>query len=371
MNRRHFIYTAGAAVAAIGGTQIRHTSAQNSDSSTVGLKDVSACPGRLIGAVVDQWQMQDSLWLPLILKNFNLVTLGRLKWDIARPTATTYDFEQTDWMVAFCKTKGIAMHGHNLCWNAAYPVWLARTLTPANAEKMLTDYITMVMKRYAGKITSYDVVNEPIASWLGRSDGLYTGPWLSALGPQYIDIAFHAAAAADPKALRVLNLAHVEQGGDGDDTARGLTLKLIEGLVSRGVPVQAIGFESHLAGDVCGLSTPSRDSFVKQIRRLGLQVLITEMDIDDTKIPTDISQNDADVAQVYSDYLTSLLMQAQPPRVIFFTPGDLNNWYDRLAPDPAYARPGEALHRPGLFDSNLVPKSAYAAVAAALKVACS
>jgi endo-1,4-beta-xylanase len=324
----------------------------------------------LIGAVVDQWQMQDSKWLPLILKNFNLITLGRLKWGMARPTADTYDFAQTDWMVAFCMANGIAMHGHNLCWNTANPVWLAGTLTTANAEKMLTDYTTLVMKRYQGKITSYDVVNEPVATWMGRSDGLYTGPWLSALGPNYIDVAFHAAKAADPKALRVLNLAHVEQGGDGDDKVRDLTLELINALMGRGVPMQAIGFESHLAGDVPGLSTASRESFVKSIRQLGLQVLITEMDIDDTRLPTDVTENDADVAQMYSDYLTGLLMQAEPSRVIFFTPGDLDNWYDRAAPDVSYARPGGALHRPGLFDSNLVAKPSYAAVAAALKVTC-
>jgi endo-1,4-beta-xylanase len=370
MNRRHFIYAASAAAAAIGGTQIRQTPAQNDDSSAIGLKDIGPCGGRLIGAVVDQSQLQDGLWLPLILKNFNLITLGALKWDMAHPTSTTYDFKQTDWVVAFCTAHGLAMHGHNLCWNATTPAWLAQTLTPANAEKMLTDYITLVMKRYAGKITSYDVVNEPIGSWMGRSDGLYTGPWLTALGPDYIDIAFHAAKAADPNALRVLNLAHVEQGGDGDDTARDLTLSLIEGLVSRGVPIQAVGFESHLAGNISGLSTSSRESFIKQVRQLGLQIIITEMDIDDTRVPTDVNQNDADVAQVYSDYLTSLLTQAQPPRVIFFTPGDLNNWYDRLAPDPTYARPGGALHRPGLFDSNLSPKLAYSAVATALKVTC-
>jgi endo-1,4-beta-xylanase len=369
MNRRHFIYGAGIASAVLAATRVRHTSAQDAAATSLGLKDMSPCP-RLIGAWVDQWQMQDSLWLPLILKNFNLITLGRLKWGISRPTATTYDFAQTDWMVDYCRANGIALHGHNLCWNTSNPAWLAQTLTTGNAEAMLAGYITLVMKRYAGKIGSYDVVNEPIASWMGRPDGLYTGPWLTALGPEYIDIAFNAAKAADPNALRVLNIAHVEQSGDGDDTARNLTLNLIEALVKRNVPVQAIGFESHLAGDVSGLSTPSRDSFVKQIRQLGLQVLITEMDIDDTRLPTDHGQDDADVAQVYSDYLSSLLLQAQPPHLTFFTPGDLNNWYDALAPDPTYARQGSALHRPGLFDSNLDPKPSYAAVAAALKVTC-
>jgi endo-1,4-beta-xylanase len=370
MNRRDFFCSAGAAIAASALDHHPYISAQNTAMPTHGLKDINPCQGRLIGAVVDQWQMQDSRWLPLILKNFNLITLGRLKWEITRPDATVYDFKQTDWMVAFCSANGLTMHGHNLCWNASNPAWLSRVLTPANAEKILTDYITTVVKRYAGKISSYDVVNEPIAAWKGRSDGLYTGPWLSALGPEYIDIAFQAAAAADPKALRVLNIAHVEQGGRGDDIARELTLRLIEKLLNRGVPVQAVGFESHLSGRVSGGSTSSRIDFVKEIRQLGLQIFITEMDVDDTKLSTGVTRDDADVAQIYGDYLTSLLIEANPSRVTFFTPGDLNNWYDRAAPDATYARQGGALHRPGLFDSKLASKPAYVAVAAALKASC-
>jgi endo-1,4-beta-xylanase len=371
MNRRHLLYGTGATMLTLVASQISHTSAQKLDASAPGLKDIGPCEKRLIGAVVDQWQVQDSVWLPLILKNFNLITLGRLKWDISRPSATTYDFAQTDWMVSFCTANGMAMHGHNLCWNATYPKWLPSALTTTNAEKMLTENITLTMKRYAGQISSYDVVNEPIASWLGRRDGLYTGPWLTALGPEYIDIAFNAAKEADPRALRVLNVAHVEQGGSGNEATRDLTLNLIEALLGRGVPVQAIGFESHLAGDVSARSTASRASFVKHIRQLGLEVLITELDVDDTRLPTGTAKNDTDVARVYSDYLSSLLTEAQPPRIIFFTPGDLNNWYDRLAPSANYARPAGALHRPGLFDSKLNPKRSYAAVAAALKGACS
>jgi endo-1,4-beta-xylanase len=362
MTRRSFLGTAAQAIVA---TSLPGLYGQAGITPVRGLKDLVA-RNVLVGAVVDQWQMEDRQWLKLILDNFNLVTLGKLKWGYLRPSDNGFDFRETDWMVAFCSERRLAMHGHNLCWNANNPSWLAKTLTKSNAGGILTEHIATVMKRYAGKITSWDVVNEPIATWMGRSDGLYAGPWLDALGPSYLDIAFHAAAEADPLALRVLNIAHVEQGGSGSDAARTATLRLVEGLLKRGVPVQAIGFESHLAGDYSGDTTPSRSSFVSELRQFGLKILLTEVDVDDTRLPANTENRDAIVSDCYADYLRSMLVEAQPERVIFFSPSDRRNWYDAMEGPPFKRRDG-APHRPGLFDDQLLPKAAYASVATTLK----
>jgi len=363
MTRRSFINTSAFALAAANlPSQLIWAKVP---TTVTGLKNL-APPSMLIGAVVDRWQIEDSRWRPIILNNFNLVTLGKLKMSYVRPTPDAFDFRETDWMVSFCHEKRIAMHGHNLCWNANNPQWLAQALNRNNAANILTDHIHTVMKRYAGSITSWDVVNEPVAEWMGRSDGLYRGPWLDALGPQYMDIAFHAAAEADPKALRVLNIAHVEQGGEGSDKARLMTLRLVEDLLRRGVPVQAIGLESHLNGNYSVLSTRSRSSFLHNLRQLGLQILITELDIDDTQLPYEITKRDAIVSECYAEYLAAILEEAAPSRVIFFSPGDQRNWYDSVH-QAAYLRRDGERHRPGLFDSALIPKTAYNSVAQTLQ----
>jgi endo-1,4-beta-xylanase len=333
------------------------------DLTPRGLKDISHSGGLLIGAVADMWQMQDPRIYSLIVKNFNLITLGKLKWGFVRPTPVGFNFSESDWMASFCAVHGLAMHGHNLCWNASNPAWLTHILTRDNAAQMLTDHISVVMQRYVGRISSYDVVNEPVATWMGRRDGLYTGPWLDVLGESYIDIAFHAAARADPAALRVLNIAHVEQPGSGPDLARTCTLNLIERLLKRGVPLQAIGFESHLSGTDPVTSTPSRQNFIAALRQFGLKILLTELDVNDTAVQGDIYERDAVVGQCYGDYLAALLSEAQPSRVIFFSPTDQKNWYDTVRSD--VRRDGTA-HRPGLFDLNLAPKTSYTAVATAL-----
>ena len=351
--------TATALTAAIGCRPFAHSL----DLTPRGLKDINPGHGRLTGAVIDMWQMQDPKILPLILKNFNLITLGKLKWSFVRPTPVGFNFGESDWMANFCTANSLAMHGHNLCWNASNPAWLMQTLTPANAALLLTNHISIVMQRYAGRISSYDVVNEPIATWMGRRDGLYKGPWLDALGESYIDIAFHAAAKTDPAALRVLNIAHVEQPGSGSDLARACTLSLIERLLQRGVPVQAIGFESHLSGANSVGSTPSRQNFIAALQKFGLKILLTELDVDDTAVECDISKRDAVVAHCYGRYLAGVMPQAQPSRIVFFSATDQKNWYDAV---PAYARRDGGRHRPGLFDENLAPKPSYTAIATAL-----
>jgi endo-1,4-beta-xylanase len=365
MRRRVFLRNSGKVL----GLYVALPRSLTAATGTIGLKDAAAPCGRRVGLWLDRWMVESAQLLPMILENFNHATMGGLKWDFIRKAPDAFDFRSTDWLVEFCSQHGMTMHGHNLCWNGAYPRWLPGMLTPANAQQMLTSHISTVMKRYQGKITSYDVVNEPIATWLGRPDGLYTGPWLTALGPEYIDVAFHAAFDADPSALRVLNTAHVEQNGKGDDLARSKTLDLVRGLVKRGVPIQAVGLESHLYANAASGPDKDRDAFVAALRDLGLKILITELDVNDTQIGGGVAARDQAVAACYSDYLRSMLPEANPPWVSFFCYTDLKNWYELLS-GPQYTRVDGTPHRPGLLDAWFSPKPSYDSVRAVLRDTC-
>ena len=109
----------------------------------------------------------------------------------------------TGWSTS-ARVMGILVSGHNLCWNsqAAAPTWFKSVLNKWNAHRYLTEHITTVMRRsMPGALTTWDVVNEPTVFWSKRPDKLYPGIWLDLLGPTYIDTAFHAAAAANRRAL--------------------------------------------------------------------------------------------------------------------------------------------------------------------------
>jgi endo-1,4-beta-xylanase len=334
------------------------------------LKAPPSC-GLKVGVQSVKAQLQDPAFAQLAIANFQMLTPGNeLKWARLRTGPDSYNFTDADWMVSFAQQNGMLVHGHNLCWNAegTNPSWFPSVLTKENARQYLTQHITTVMGRYRGRIDSWDIVNEPVVPWSKRSDGLYPGIWLNMLGPEYIDIAFHAAFAADPKALRVLNIYYVEHGIPEQEKARRDTLLLLQQCIRRGVPIQAVGIESHLdASQPPGGADLAR--FLHDVRALGLEVLITELDVNDTQVPGNFQARDAVVAKCYSDYLLDVVPAAHVNRLVFWTASDKGNWLNSVH-SPKFQRADGAPHRPGLLDENLIPKPAYTAVSEAIERIC-
>jgi endo-1,4-beta-xylanase len=298
---------------------------ESSPSQSMTLKAAGASSGCQVGTAAPLVLLQNASIAQFVVRNFNLLTASGLKWDAVHPQPDSYNFTEADWNINFAEKNGMRVHGHNLCWNSpANPPWFKSVLNQANARQFLTSHITTVMRRYQGRVDSWDVVNEPVVSWSRRSDGLYPGAWLDLLGPEYIDIAFHAAALADPKPLRILNIYDVEQGTPEDELTRTRTTALLKQLVARGVPIQAVGLESHLDASQ-PLGQTSFLEFIKEIRGLGLEVLITELDVLESRA-TGISMDwDQAVAKYYGDYIDQMLSAAHPRSVIFWSLQD--RWY--------------------------------------------
>jgi endo-1,4-beta-xylanase len=243
----------------------------------------------------------------------------------------------------------------------------AVTVTAANISfERIVSVFLLGMRRYKGQIPTWDVVNEPIDVWQTLPDGLSRGPWLDLLGPGYIDIAFRAAKDADPWPFRILNLNGAEHQDAVGDRTRAATLTLIQQLLKRGAPVQGIGLQGHLRAPYAANHAPFL-RFVSQIRELGLQVLVTECDIDDRGVQGDAARVKNEVASSYANFLTSIYPVAQPKRITFGAPTDRYSWYDDFAKaNNTYRRPDGAPHHPGLIDANLNPSPAPTSVRAAI-----
>ena len=96
---------------------------------------------------------------------------------------------------------------------------------------------------------------------------------------------------------------------------------------------------------------------------MGLEVMITELDILDNSVSGDFRVRDAAVAKVYSEYLEIIMEVASPKRLIFWSLSDQGNWYDNLAKlSPNIRRSDNLLHRPGLLDTDMNPKVTLDAV---------
>lgn len=334
------------------------------------LKQIAAARGLRIGSAISKGQLlRFSDFANFFTSNFNLLTPNsEMKWPALHPLPQRYDFSAGDIIVNFAQANGIAVHGHNLCWNTGNPSWLKDRLTQGNARTILEDHIKTVMAHYKGKMDSWDVVNEPIGTWFNRPDGLYEGPWLDALGPEYIDIAFFIAAEVDPAPLRILNVHNVEHGGSDHDQARRATVDLVHRLVKNHVPVQAVGVESHLDA-WRSIDVPALTNFLKSIRDLGLQVFITELDVNDSRTSGSLDRRDQVVADYYGKYTSAFYAAAGiPNRLILWSPTDRDNWMNYVENQPRWHRnDGDHTHRPGILDDNMNPKPSFFALESAIR----
>lgn len=228
-----------------------------------------------------------------------------LKWETIHPAANRYNFAPGDVIAAFAKAHRIAMRGHTLCWHRALPDWVKQTVTPKNAEAVLVDHIHQVAGHYRGMIHSWDVANEAINVSDGLSGGWRDGFWHRALGPAFVDIAFHAAHEADPGATLCYNDYGLEADTRDGLAKRTAVLAMLRGLRERGVPVGALGIQSHLRAGGADTFGSGLAQFLHEVKALGLAVYITELDVDDSHV--DPAHRDAIVASVYKRYLDLVL----------------------------------------------------------------
>lgn len=340
-------------------TQQKIKASQNRTFKLVGngsLKTRAKAKGLIFGAY-PQAQPQDFERDPQLKSTFvrdcGMVVAG-LYWDSIRPTPTTFDFTAPDYWAKFATTNQMLLRGHPLLWHRALPPWLAETLNRQNAEKILTEHIKTVVKRYAGKMHSWDVINEPIEVGEGRSDGLKNTMWLKFLGVDYIDLAFKIARRFDSKALLVYN----EQNLEYEEANQRATLKLLERLKSKGSPVQALGIQSHLSKDRDDFNPKKFRNFLRNVSSMGLKIMITELDVMDKNWPTEIDKRDRIVAATYEDYLNTVLSEKATISAITWGFTDRYTWISEFAP-----RSDGSEVRPLQFDRNLRPKLAWNAIA--------
>ncbi|MBW4633612.1 MAG: endo-1,4-beta-xylanase [Iphinoe sp. HA4291-MV1] len=291
--------------------------------------------------------------------------VGGFYWSGTQPSASTFNFTETDSFARFASKHGMLFRGHPLVWYNLIPEWLTNKFkdprtSSKEIENILINHVSTIVKRYAGRIHSWDVVNEAIYTEDGRTDGLGRSQWLKFLGPDYIDLAFRVAAQADPKALLVYNETALESDNPQHEARRTAVLKLLERLKSRGVPIHAFGIQSHLWGNETPFSPKKLKKFLADVASLGLKILVSELDVADKELPKDIGVRDRIIASVYEDYLSVVLDEPAVIAVITWGLSDRHTWISDYAP-----RPDGAPVRPLPFDSNLKPKLAWNAMARA------
>lgn len=233
--------------------------------STLGTS--AAEQGRYFGAAVANHDLGDSAYTTILNREFNsVVAENAMKWDATEPNRGQFDFSRGDQLVDHARSQGMSVRGHTLVWHAQQPGW-AQGLYGDDLRQAMLNHIDGVAGHYRGQISSWDVVNEAF-EWDGsrRQSNLQ-----QQLGNGWIEEAFRRADAADPNA----KLCYNDYGTDELNAKSDAIYRMVQDFLSRGVPIDCVGFQSHLGTTVPG----SYRQNLQRFSDLGIEVQITELDI--------------------------------------------------------------------------------------------
>jgi endo-1,4-beta-xylanase len=146
--------------------------------------------------------------------------------------------------------------------------------------------------------------------------------------------------------------------GDDPVARQRATLKVIDTLQRERTPVHALGIQAHLLANYWDSFDARRyRRFLDQVAARGLSILVTELDVLDDGLPAAIAPRDRAVADVYAEYLDTVLSHPAVKTVVSFGLTDRYTW---LQED--YPREDGADRRPLPYDDELVAKPAHRAL---------
>lgn len=329
-----------------------YRSAPQADS----LKSLSSANTRKvpIGTAVSSYPFfTDDRYRKLILGHFSMMTIENdMKFQFLQPVKGIYSYENADSLVEVATANDIKVHGHMLIAHKSNPQWVEES-RKEDRKQIMVDHITNVMSHYRGKLSQWDVINEPMSDdetdYANQNLGLRQQVWFDAIGEDYIDIAFRSARAADPSAKLFIN-----EYGIGKDGQRweGL-LALVKRMQARGVPIDGVGFESHVYHAKDSIDPQVLKNHIQILASLGLQSRISE---------NDVLGDDPDVQA--SQYSSILRVCLEEPSCTSYGIWGVSDLYGSTITSDRYPPVlGDSL----VWDEDFKPKPALSALQATLR----
>lgn len=319
----------------------------------ISLRSLSEQQGIYMGAAANHRAIRtDYAYRELLAQEFNMLTTeNELKFGALSPRLDAYDFGSAEELIDFAQANNMLVRGHTLIWHKMNPEWLKETnFTRRQALDLLHKHIFTVMAHFYEEIYAWDVVNEPLYDHGGLRDSF----WLHTIGPDYIETAFKWAHQADPHARLFLN----EYAVEGISTKSNDFYELARDLVNRGIPINGVGLQMHLSiADSTSFPTPpTKQELEENLERfsaLGLEIHITEMDVQIQGLSGSLEEKFEKQARVYEDVLSVVLKHPGVKAFNLWGFTDRYSWIPKATGQP---------DAPLLFNEYYQPKLAYEAL---------
>jgi endo-1,4-beta-xylanase len=305
--------------------------AGSADAATTLGASAAAKGGRYFGAAIAAGRLGDSTYTRILNTEFNSVTPeNEMKWDATELSRGNFTYANGDRILSQGISMGAKVRGHALLWYKQQPSW-TQSLSGSTLRSAMINHVTQVATHYKGKIYAWDVVNEAFDD---GGSGARRDSNLQRTGNDWIEAAFRAARAADPAA----KLCYNDYNTDGVNAKSTGVLNMVKDFKARGVPIDCVGFQSHL-----GTGVPSDyQANLQRFADAGVDVQITELDI----------AQGANQANAYAAVTRACLAVSRCTGITVWGLRDSDSW-----------RPAE---NPLLFDNSGNKKAAYTSVLNAL-----
>jgi GH35 family endo-1,4-beta-xylanase len=217
----------------------------------------------------------------------------------------------------------------------------------------VVDYVKAVVGRFRGKVDIWKVVNEfDINPKWNPTDTI--DPYFWMIGPDYPDIAFQAVRETDPNAYTMFSSLNI--GEPGTPLQRqwsiGITAPVIERLKQKGL-INAVGDQGH---EDASQPFDWKERLAYEQKIYGIDIIITERDVDLRNLSGDVSQRYERQAELYAASFQAALDAGVKYFTFWECFGDSDSWLERV---PGIGSPNAD---PTLFYDDGTPKPAYFAV---------
>jgi endo-1,4-beta-xylanase len=160
--------------------------------------------------------------------------------------------------------RGVQLKGHPLVWHTLQPRWLL-DLPPDELEQRLRARVRREVGDFRGLVDTWDAINEVVIMPVFTAEDNAITRFARARGRfAAVRLAFDEARAANPSATLLIN--------DFDQSSAYECL--IEGLLEAGVPLDAIGLQTHMHQGYRGEEATL--AIVERFARYGLPLHFTE-----------------------------------------------------------------------------------------------
>ena len=352
MNRRHVL--AGAALLA---TQANAAAAQPEP----GLAALAAENGLFYGAAAQARDLDaDAAYANLIRRECAcLVPEWEMKWQAIEAEAGRLTPGLMDRFAGIVSASGFWMRGHTLFWHESLPDWFEASVQAASDwDRVIVPYAGFVAERYGRHLRHWDVLNEAINPDDGRAGQLRHWRLTELFGEDFPNRAFTLAHRLAPRAKLFYNDYGLEYHSTWHEARRSAVLKALERWIRAGVPVHGLGIQGHLtANGKYSLDVMPLRHFLSDVAALGLEIVISELDVRETNFDRPLAERDQAVADETARFLEVVLDEPAVSGIVTWGCSDRYSWLTRIH-DPR--------NRGLPFDAELRKKPMWHAIAHSL-----